>query len=51
MDALEAILTRRSTRKFSKTMPDSALIDALSEVDGLRYAGCFDAAEKGNEAA
>ena len=27
------------------------VIDALSEVEGLRYAGCFDAAEKGNEAA
>ena len=26
-------------------------IEALSEVEGLRYAGCFDAAEKGNEAA
>ena len=36
MDALEAILTRRSTRKFSKTMPDRALIERVIEAG--RYA-------------
>ncbi len=36
MDALEAILTRRSTRKFSEVVPDNALIERVIEAG--RYA-------------
>ena len=36
MDALEAILTRRSTRKYQAVLPDNALIDQVVEVG--RYA-------------
>ena len=31
MDALDAILTRRSTRRFAETMPDRALIERVIE--------------------
>lgn len=31
MEALEAVFTRRSTRKFSEVMPDRALIDKVIE--------------------
>ena len=36
MEALEAVFTRRSTRKFSEVMPDKALIDKVIEAG--RYA-------------
>ncbi|MBQ6483139.1 MAG: nitroreductase [Anaerolineaceae bacterium] len=36
MDALQAILTRRSTRRFSDRMPETALIEKI--IDAGRYA-------------
>ena len=36
MDALQAILTRRSTRRFSDQMPETALIEKVIEAG--RYA-------------
>ncbi len=36
MDALQAILTRRSTRRFSDQMPETALIEKI--IDAGRYA-------------